>query len=275
MYAVVILNVVLAITVVGGILSILGRAIAVESAGSAGRHARRRRPLASGGVLLAVLAATGLTALTTSSSALASSGGNANAGDVWTDNVLQPAGPGHEQDPHLACKDINLWGSGMADASGGYTIDGWAPSGHQEQDYTSTWSYNAATGGSQVISVINVTTLIKNAAANGDKPVNKQGYHFKLQLSQDPQKHKTFWVNCPAPSTGGPSGGNTGGSQTPPPVVQPTTPPKGSSTGTPPPKTALKATHRHRHRLMHPKRHLKPRRRQASGVTDAAPQFTG
>ena len=27
--------------------------------------------------------------------------------------------------------------------------------------------------------------------------MNGQGYHFKLQLSQEPQKHKTFWVNCP------------------------------------------------------------------------------
>jgi hypothetical protein len=48
-----------------------------------------------------------------------------------------------------------------------------------------------------------------NAKANGDAPVNKQGFHFKLQFSQDPQKHKTFWVNCPAPSG---SGGGTGGS---------------------------------------------------------------
>ena len=41
-----------------------------------------------------------------------------NAGDVWVDNVGQPSGPGHEQDPHLMCADINLWGNGLADASG-------------------------------------------------------------------------------------------------------------------------------------------------------------
>jgi hypothetical protein len=128
--------------------------------------------------------------------------GDANAGDVWLDNVGQPSGPGHEHDPHLACADINLWGAGLADSSGTYTIDGWPPSGSQEQDYPATgaagWTY---TGGSspQVTSVISVNALIANAVANGDAPINKQGFHFKLQFSQDPQKHKTFWVNCPAP----------------------------------------------------------------------------
>jgi hypothetical protein len=77
----------------------------------------------------------GLVALSLSAAAQAGSGGP-NAGDVWVDNVGQPAGPGHEMDPHLSCRDnINLWGSGMTDASGGFTIDGWAPSGSQEQDY--------------------------------------------------------------------------------------------------------------------------------------------
>ena len=46
--------------------------------------------------------------------------------------------------------------------------------------------------------------MLFNATANGDAPVNAQGFHFKLQFSQDPQKHKTFWVDCPAP---GPSPG--------------------------------------------------------------------
>src|SRR5438105_1630497 len=124
------------------------------------------------------------------------SSGNKNAGDVWTDNVGQPAGPGHEQDPHLACADINLWGNGLADGSGTYTIDGWPPSGSKEEDYSSTWSYDTKAGGTQVISVINVGVLTSNATANGDSPKNKQGLHFKLQFVQDPQKHKTFWVKC-------------------------------------------------------------------------------
>jgi uncharacterized repeat protein (TIGR01451 family) len=120
-----------------------------------------------------------------------------NAGDVWTQNVGQPASPRHTQIPHLPCEDINLWGSGLAAAKGSFTIDGWPPSGRGEQDYASSWSYNRSQGGSQVISVISVKTLIETAAAHGDAPVNGQGYQFKLQLAQEPQKHKTFWVNCP------------------------------------------------------------------------------
>lgn len=144
-------------------------------------------------------------------------GGDNNKGDVWLDNVGQPPGPGHEHDPHLACADINLWGDKLADSVGSYTIDGWDPSGSGTGDFgkpgykqdqawpgtrafpgTTTWSYDQGAGGSQVISVIDVHQLIANAIANGDAPVNKQGFHFKLQFSQDPQKHKTFWVNCPA-----------------------------------------------------------------------------
>ena len=151
----------------------------------------------------------------------AASGGDSNRGDVWLDNVGQPAGPGHEMDPHLACADINLWGANLADASGVFTIDGWPPSGRQEQVYpasgSAAWHYS---GGKQarVIAVIPVRTLIANAAAKGDSP-GHQGYHFKLLLSQDPQKHKTFWVNCAAPSTagggtGGGGGGSTGGGTT-------------------------------------------------------------
>src|SRR5947209_4031701 len=52
----------------------------------------------------------------------------------------------------------------------------------------------------QVIDVIDVQQLIKNAVANGGAVHNKQGFHVKLQFSQDPHKHKTFWVNCPAPT---------------------------------------------------------------------------
>jgi hypothetical protein len=152
---------------------------------------------------ICVVAATGICALAASGPAFSSPGGDKNAGDVWVDNVGQPPGPGHEMDPHLACQDINLWGNGLADSSGTYTIAGWPPSGHQETDYSSSWSYDTAKGGDQVTSVISVATLMASAQMNGDTPNNGQGYHFKLQFSQDPQKHKTFWVNCtppPAPS---------------------------------------------------------------------------
>jgi hypothetical protein len=144
--------------------------------------------------------------------------GDSNAGDVWVDNVGQPAGPGHEMDPHLSCADINLWGDKLADATGTYTIDGWPPSGHKQQAYSSTWSYNQTQGGVQVLDVIKVQTLVANAMANGDVPHPKQGFHFKLQFSQDPQKHKTFWVRCnmqsapPVP----PGAPTTPGTTTPP-----------------------------------------------------------
>lgn len=149
--------------------------------------------------------------------ALAATGGDPNKGDVWVDTVGEPAGPGHEMDPHLPCADINLWGAKLDDSGDKYSIDGWEPSGSKGRAYSSTWSYDKAKGGTQIIDVIDVETLIRNAAANGDTPT-AQGYHFKLQFSQDPQKHKTFWINCPPPSdTGQPGsteqGGSTGGDQ--------------------------------------------------------------
>src|ERR1700745_3527353 len=76
----------------------------------------------------AVIAA-GAVFMSVAGGAWAASGGDANAGDVWVDNVGEPAGPGHEMDPHLACQDINLWGSGLTAASGAFTIDGCAASG--------------------------------------------------------------------------------------------------------------------------------------------------
>jgi hypothetical protein len=185
-----------------------------------GKHtmvrSRRRLVVLPFAVMIAVAAALAVPVMGS-----AASGGDSNRGDVWLDNVGQPAGPGHEMDPHLACADINLWGANLADASGVFTIDGWPPSGRQEQVYpasgSAAWHYS---GGKQarVIAVIPVRTLIANAAAKGDSPAH-QGYHFKLQLSQDPQKHKTFWVNCTAPSTagggtGGGGGGSTGGGNT-------------------------------------------------------------
>jgi hypothetical protein len=237
-----------------------------------------------------VLAVSGLCALGASSAALASPGtaaeGNGNAGDVWTDNVGQPSGPGHEQDPHLQCADINLWGAGMADGSGSYTIDGWPPSGSQEQDYSSTWSYNRSKGGAQIMDVISVKTLIATAVAHGDAPVNKQGFHFKLQFSQDPQKHKTFWVNCPVPPSGG-------GSKTPPPSTPPSTPPASTPASTPsqpqttsgaltpaPKPPASPKQHKHKkvvkhHKLVHPKRHATARKRAIGAITTDAPAFTG
>jgi len=137
--------------------------------------------------------------------AVAAQGGDSNPGDVWVETAGQPPGPGGEDDPQLPCQDINLWGNNLGDPSGTYTVDGWPASGSGAGDQAwpgtaahptnATWTYNLGTGGTQVISVINVSQLIANAVANGDTPTN-QGFHFKLQFSQDPVKHKVFWVHC-------------------------------------------------------------------------------
>src|SRR5919199_759169 len=106
-----------------------------------------------------------------------------------------------------AAFDNNLWGDKMAKAGDQYKIYGWSPSGEKELAYSSSWSYDKPAGGIQVIDVIDVETLIAHAVANGDAPVNGQGFHFKLALTQDPQKYKTFWVKCevPGPSVTPPS----------------------------------------------------------------------
>jgi hypothetical protein len=125
----------------------------------------------------------------------------ANNGDVWVDNVGQPAGPGNEQDPHLACQDINLWGSDLAGVPKTYQIDGWDPSGSEKVDYGPTdWNYDPSKADPQIVDVISVKTLIANALAHGEVAQPQQGFHFKLQFGANPQKHKTFWVKCAAPS---------------------------------------------------------------------------
>jgi hypothetical protein len=99
-------------------------------------------------------------------------------------------------DPHLPCDDLTLWGDKMADPSGSYTITGQSPTGHGDVVWSGTWNYGQTTGGKQIIDSIDVAPLIQHAEANGDRAVNKQGFHFKLQLAQNPQKHKTFWIAC-------------------------------------------------------------------------------
>ncbi|MFN2465678.1 MAG: hypothetical protein ABR598_05365 [Candidatus Dormibacteria bacterium] len=90
----------------------------------------------------------------------------------------------------------------------------------------------------QVVDIVDVDVLIHNSIlANAQPPVDDhihpiQGYHFKLDFNQDDattdfqnkdlttngdQKHKTFWVRCPAPTV--------------PPVVTPPPPPPPGHTG--------------------------------------------
>jgi hypothetical protein len=187
--------------------------------------------------------------------------GNPNHEDVWVDNVGQPPGPGHEMDPHLACEDINLWGTTMADATGQFTIDGWPPSGSGSGDLgkpgykedqawpgtkanpsMATWNYNQTQGGDQVMAVITVKTLIADAIANGDSPVNGQGFHFKLQFLQDPQKHKTFWVNCPGPTPSPSPSPSSSSTPTPSPSSSSTPTPSPSSSSTPTPSPSSSST---------------------------------
>lgn len=177
----------------------------------------------------------------------------ANNGDVWVDTVANDDTQisGHEQDPHLPCANINLWGNGLADSTGHFTIFSKDPSDQDfnpvtdiDQDWPTTgagtWTYNQSAGGNQKIApVIVVATLIKNAVANGDVAQPEQGFHFKIDFDQDPNLSKTFWVACnatangPPPSNpptcttcvgGGPSSGVAGAST----AVTPSTP----STGT-------------------------------------------
>lgn len=98
--------------------------------------------------------------------------------------------------PHLDCEDISLWGNFLAESSGTYRIDSWAPTGSFEPVHSGNWTYDQAAGGKQILDVIDVETLIDSAVAAGATAHPQQGYHFKLQFFQNPQKHKTFWVNC-------------------------------------------------------------------------------
>ena len=193
-----------------------------------------------------------LVALSVAAAALAAQGGDSNAGDVWVDNVGTPAGPGHEQDPHLACQNLNLWGSGMADSSGTFTIDGWPPSGSQEQDYSGAWSYDSSQGGDQVLAVIDVSQLISTAQANGDAPISSQGYHFKLQFSQDPQKQKTFWVDCPSSTSTTSSGtGTTPATGSTTTNTAATSTPPGSAPSSATPKSSVKGVKAERQKRRH------------------------
>lgn len=206
--------------------------------------------------------------------AWAAQGGDSNSGDVWVDNVDQSPGPGHEMDPHLTCNDIVLYGAKLADSSGSFTIDGWPPSGSQTADYQGTWRVQS---GKQQIALIPISQLMAGAQASHDSPT-KQGYHFKLDFSQDPQKHKTFWVNCPAPSSGGGPGGGTPGTP-----GSSSTPTSGTPASTSPtvgsgrPVATVKAVHKTRKKkLTKPKRHVRVKHRRVKARTiSRLPAFTG
>jgi len=125
-----------------------------------------------------------------------------NKGDVWATNSPD-AGAGHAHEPHLSCDTIYLHGSALADG-GTYIIDSIPPSGSGLQVWSGTWSTPSS---GDVIATLSGSALVA-AAVNLDSatPNVNQGYHFKLDLSQEGVKHKTFWVRCteepPTPTLG-------------------------------------------------------------------------
>ena len=133
--------------------------------------------------------------------------------------TVEDTNPNHT--PHLPCANIEVMGKGMGDASGPYSIDVWPPTGDAAPVYgkdangtsvlsgqmtagdvghNGTWTFDAAKHQYQVMDIVDVDALVHNADLAGAHEHPIQGYHFKLQFAQDPQKHKTFWVDCPSPS---------------------------------------------------------------------------
>lgn len=190
--------------------------------------------------------------------------GRGNSGDVWLDNIKPST------DPHLPCQDIVLSGSGLADSRGTFTLQGFSPSGSQELDYSESWRYTQT--GARVIAIISLWKLIAQSEAGGN--AGAQGFHFKLVVSQDPQTHKTFWVDCPGGDST-PGGSPSTGSVSSPAVTRSSGGPVITSIGA---VTASRPrhpiTHKH-HRLVHPARHRKVRRRHVKAVRVAALPFTG
>lgn len=164
-----------------------------------------------------------------------------NSGDIWIDVAGRNDGP--ETDVHFSCsaRQLWIWGMKLAGSTGPVAIQGWPPSGggSSDIDWTSTWHYGTAQGGQQVIAIVDVATLLAGAQANGDSAQAQQGLHFKIDL-EDPRtgasmgddKHKTFWIMCPPPtSTASPTGTVSAGTPTP---TVPTSPsPSESASSTP------------------------------------------
>jgi uncharacterized repeat protein (TIGR01451 family) len=115
-----------------------------------------------------------------------------NKGDTWlTDSPAVITGHAHE--PHLECGTIYMHGSAL-DPSGTYEISSIPGTGHDVVVVTGTWT-TPVTG--DVITTFSGSAVVAAAIALDGAVANpQQGYHFKLTLSQDGVKHKTFWVKC-------------------------------------------------------------------------------
>jgi hypothetical protein len=116
---------------------------------------------------------------------------HSNRGDVWVDNPGHLGDPGHENDPHI-CGLIDIYGNGMANASGSFVVVAWPPTGDGSTVVASaTWSYDQTLGGNQVIA----------------GPLSLAEGHYKLTVSQDPTKAKVFWSTCSVLPSPTPTGG--------------------------------------------------------------------
>ena len=156
-------------------------------------------------------------------------GGDNNKGDVFVSNSNESP-PGNQTEPHLSCSTIYIWADKNADSSGDYTIDSIPASGHGGQVWSGSWNYTGS--GNKVISSVDAQALVDEAVSSDNATKQaQQGFHFKLNIFQDPIKHKNFWVNCD-PST--PEGSPTASpSETPSetPTATPTETPTGTPTG--------------------------------------------
>lgn len=116
-----------------------------------------------------------------------------NRGDVWVDVPGNVGDPGHENDPHI-CGAVDLYGNGLEEGSGTFTIYAWPPTGSKDVAASGTWTYDQTAGDNQVIA----------------GPIDLDPGHYKLTADQTGTKNKVFWVTCAAATP------------TPSPTIQPT-----------------------------------------------------
>ena len=106
-------------------------------------------------------------------------------GDIWT----QPAGTpeetgGHSQEVHLPCGSVDIWADQLDSQSGTWILYHLPPPS-PTQTYVSQGTYSYTGEGSEVIATIPASDFAKS-----------NGPHFKIEVDNDNQKSKTFWVDC-------------------------------------------------------------------------------
>ncbi|MGH2720194.1 MAG: hypothetical protein ACRDJO_01150, partial [Actinomycetota bacterium] len=121
-----------------------------------------------------------------------------NRGSIWLSGEGGTA-PGHH--PHLGCGDVLVWGAKLAGPGGTYEIAAWPPTGTRAVVATGTWAAPADGADAAVVAVVDGRALTDAAAEAGAPAHEQQGRHFGITVAQgDGVKHKTFWVDCPAPA---------------------------------------------------------------------------